>query len=260
MENTEWALACAARGWLVFPSYKKKPLVRWSVSSTTDPVVIRGWFDNEFPMADVCIKTGQESGIVVVDWDAYKQEDPEYFPLWRDVTGTPTYSVRTPKGGHHFYYLHPGYPVANSAGNLAPFVDVRGDGGMVVAYNLDILAAPLQPLPEGWARQRTHTVDMHISLEPTFPYKPGARWCESLLLNGLAEVRAAPEGKRNAVLYAVASDMYRAVWYGNLDKEATTQSLGDAGVDAGLEAFEIGRTLASAMRNAASQVAKEESK
>lgn len=45
-----------------------------------------------------------------------------------------TYTVATPSGGRHLYYLAPaGTRVPNSAGKIAPSIDVRGHGGQVVA-------------------------------------------------------------------------------------------------------------------------------
>lgn len=45
-----------------------------------------------------------------------------------------TYTVATPSGGRHLYFLAPaGTRIANSAGAIAPNVDVRGHGGQVVA-------------------------------------------------------------------------------------------------------------------------------
>jgi hypothetical protein len=44
-----------------------------------------------------------------------------------------TYTVMTGSGGRHLYYVAPDFTVPNSAGKIAPGVDVRGDGGMVVA-------------------------------------------------------------------------------------------------------------------------------
>ncbi len=42
----------------------------------------------------------------------------------------PTVTVRTPSGGHHLYFSGPPTPaVPNSAGRLAPGIDIRGTGG-----------------------------------------------------------------------------------------------------------------------------------
>lgn len=249
MSNLEWALACAARGWLVFPSREKKPLVRWSTASTLSPDSIAKYWEM-WPDADVCIKTGADSNLVVVDWDGYKGGPDEPLGPWPE-----TYTAVTSKGGYHFYFTHPGFAVANSAGALADYVDVRGDGGMVVAYS-PLYDRPLLPVPEPWVTERRKEIDYSISLTPANPFKPGAKWAEHLLAAALADIRFAKEGKRNFTLYAAASDCYRLVWAGALDHEATTQALGDEAVAAGLDPHEVAATLVSAMRNGATQYEK----
>lgn len=252
MNNLDWALACASKGWLVFPSLNKKPLVKWGTESTTDPDLIHTYFEMH-PERDVCIKTGALSGLVVVDWDAYKQDRPDVWPL----TPAPpvTYTTRTPKGGWHYYFKHPGYPVSNSAGHLAEFVDVRGDGGMVVAYP-PVFACPLDYAPPTWLTPRTKEVDLGISLVPSNEYRGFTQWAEHIKDAGIADIGRAASGKRNATLYAVASDLYRLVWAGSLDKDKITQLLGDEAHSIGLEPHEIAATLASAMRNGATQHSK----
>lgn len=41
--------------------------------------------------------------------------------------------VRTGSGGQHIYLKAPSTVVRNSASKLAPFIDIRGEGGYVVA-------------------------------------------------------------------------------------------------------------------------------
>ena len=215
--NKEWAYECAERGWLVFPSLGKRPLVKWGTESTRDKDVIKVMWDT-WPDADVCIKTGADSGLVVVDWDAYKQDDPTRWPLGpHDLT----YTARTPKGGAHFYFKHPGgYPVANSAGLLAPYVDVRGDGGMVVAYP-PVLDRPLAAIPEAWAKERrTVTEQVAPIAEPYAGDGDGMTLAVSLLEGYAKDVADAPEGTLNTTLWKRASDAYKMVAAGELSGEA----------------------------------------
>jgi putative DNA primase/helicase len=44
-----------------------------------------------------------------------------------------TIEAETPSGGRHIYFAAPDFPVSNSAGKIAPGVDIRADGGYVVA-------------------------------------------------------------------------------------------------------------------------------
>jgi hypothetical protein len=45
----------------------------------------------------------------------------------------PSLAVHTGSGGSHYWFAHPGRHVHNSAGRLGPGIDVRGDGGYVIA-------------------------------------------------------------------------------------------------------------------------------
>lgn len=255
MTNLEHALACAARGWQVFPSAGKKPLIRWSVGSTTDPDAITQMW-TRWPDADVCIRTGAESNLVVIDWDAYKIASPlKQNPLGDRLPVT--YTVQTIKGGYHYYFTHPGYPVSNSAGHLADYIDVRGDGGMVVAYRDVVCPTGLERIPdELCVRRSSASPNPDVSLTPP-PFQAMTTRSEMLKTIAFAEIQAAPEGKRNLTLFTKASDVLRLVWYGSLDLEPTLQELGDAGLSIGLEPHEIAATLQSAIRNAASQVERE---
>ncbi len=160
------ALDLARRGWPVFPCRRdsKTPLTRNGFKDATlNPDEIGGLFQTLDP--NVAVRTGAVSGIVVLDVDgddgfeSLHRLAREHGPLPR------TASVKTPRGGQHFYFAHPGGTVPCSVGNLGPGLDVRGDGGYVLvppsvvngrAYVVDD-EAPIAPLP-GWLLERiTHT-------------------------------------------------------------------------------------------------------
>ena len=80
----------------------------------------------------------EQNGIVVVDCDKADGIDGEANfrsiceELGIDVDQVPR--VSTPRGGVHFYFArNRGNPLRNSAGLIAPGVDVRADGGFVIA-------------------------------------------------------------------------------------------------------------------------------
>lgn len=131
----EAALRYAARGWHVFPCAPlgKTPVTaRGNLEATTDRALIDLWWQRR-PNANIGVRTGGCSGIVVLDIDGDEGHDSlrdlerTYRPLPRTAT------VATPGGGQHIYFRHPGGIVRNSASTLAPRVDVRGDGGYVIA-------------------------------------------------------------------------------------------------------------------------------
>lgn len=79
-----------------------------------------------FPGCNWAVITGQVSGVVVLDVDGPEGAEAvkgKHLPL--------TWAVRTGKG-IHYYFKHPGFPVQNGV-RVLPGVDVRGDGGYVVA-------------------------------------------------------------------------------------------------------------------------------
>ncbi len=124
------ALALARRGWPVLPLRGKIPRLRNGLhGASIDSHAIRNWY-TMWPDADLGVRTG--NGLVVLDIDGDVGADSLH-TLERQHGALPrTVSVRTGSGGAH-YYLTTTLPVANSAGKLGPGLDIRGDGGYVVA-------------------------------------------------------------------------------------------------------------------------------
>ncbi|MBK8909462.1 MAG: bifunctional DNA primase/polymerase [Rhodospirillales bacterium] len=100
--------------------------------ASKDQTVVASWFENS--ELNVGIATGTVSGIVALDIDprhggdeALAALEREHGPLantWRFLTGG---------GGEHIIFRHPGKTVSNSAGKIGPGIDMRGDGGYIVA-------------------------------------------------------------------------------------------------------------------------------
>lgn len=124
------ALSLAAKqGFSVIPVGRdKKPLIPWKEFQARPAAEdeLEEWFLRRWPHANLAIVTGAVSGLVVADadGDAGLAWMREHLP----VTGV---YVRTGKGWHG-YYRHPGKDV-RSQGRVAPEVDIRADGGYVVA-------------------------------------------------------------------------------------------------------------------------------
>jgi hypothetical protein len=124
----------AGRGWPVFPCRPrtKTPATAHGLKDATlDVGLIEAWW-TRWPDANVAIATGQPSGLVVVDVES-KASAPgtacDRFGM------PPSATVETPSGGLHVYFEHDFAhgDVRNSAGRVAPGIDVRGSGGYVVA-------------------------------------------------------------------------------------------------------------------------------
>jgi hypothetical protein len=128
------ALARASRGIPVFPCVPggKEPLTRHGhLDATTDPEQVRSWWTRH-PEANIGIPTGERSGILALDVDV----DKDGFEGLASLTSSlpDTYTVRTGGGGAHFYFSYPpGSNIRDSASRIAPGVDIRGEGGYVIA-------------------------------------------------------------------------------------------------------------------------------
>src|SRR5712692_5206036 len=136
------ALHYAARGWHVLPLQPggKMPFgplaPRGLLDATTDTETIRHWWTTA-PDANVGIRTGAVSGFVVLDVDPRHEGDDSLWELQGRHQRLPdTIMALTGGGGSHWLFAHPGQGVvirnATSLGGL-PGLDVRGDGGYIVA-------------------------------------------------------------------------------------------------------------------------------
>jgi hypothetical protein len=126
----------ARRGWSIIPirPEDKRPLVRWEdyQHRHADEAGVCGWFQ-AWPNAGIGIVTGSISGLVVLDIDVRHGGDVSLEGFEREHGRLPTtVECRTGGGGRHLYFAHPGGLIRNKVG-LAPGVDLRGDGGYVVA-------------------------------------------------------------------------------------------------------------------------------
>ena len=157
------AHAVAAKGKPVFPcAADKRPLTTNGFKdATTEEQRINDWWQ-QYPQANLGMSTGLVSGVVVldVDMDAEKAVDGEaaLAELVSQHEPLPeTLMVKTPRGGRHIYFQHPGGKVPCSTSKLGRGLDVRADGGYVLlppsrtakgCYQYESRAT-MAPLP-GW--------------------------------------------------------------------------------------------------------------
>jgi hypothetical protein len=158
-----------------------------------------------------------------------------------------TVTVLTPSGGRHIWLKGPeNVVVPNSAGRLAPGIDVRGAGGYLVgpgsvtargAYRVAPGTADLPPAPCPRALLRLLT-------PPPRPHSLQAAEGSPEQGHGLVQfVRAAHEGQRNTRLFWAACRAYEHGFGASL-----SESLVTAAVHAGLSEQEARATIASAAR------------
>ena len=163
MKMGECAMRYLNRGFAVVPAQGKRPIIDWRKYQDVRPTEaeVTSWWDR-FANANIALVTGAVSGVVVVDVDG--------------VTGekfTPTAIVESSPGRYHYYYKHPGGVVPCSASVVAPGIDIRGDGGVVIlppsvhfdkrgkpdgryTWIVGPKSADFAPLPS-WILERTRT-------------------------------------------------------------------------------------------------------
>ncbi|MEP7125056.1 MAG: bifunctional DNA primase/polymerase [Byssovorax sp.] len=149
------ALAYATRGWPVVPLYwptsiapqvccacgssscrvGKHPIGRLVPhglkDASLDAARITAWW-TAAPLANVGIVLGEAARMFALDIDPRNGGDRTLAELI--AAGLPdTLHAFTGGGGEHFFFAWPGRRVACSAGALGPGVDVKGDGGYIVA-------------------------------------------------------------------------------------------------------------------------------
>lgn len=141
------ALAYAAAGVPVFPCRpdKRPYTANGFKDATTNETIVRGWW-RRWPDALIGRPTGAASGAVAVDIDVDPSkgtDGTEALAALEHVHGPlpETWTARTPRGGTHIYFRHPGGTVPCSAGKIGHGIDIRGDGGYVIA--------PPSTLPDG---------------------------------------------------------------------------------------------------------------
>ena len=272
------ALAYAGRGWAVLPLWwprdsgrcacgradcgnvGKHPIAQLVPNglhqASTVADALRVWWST-FPLSNVGVRTGAESGIVVLDVDGPAGREA----LRRLVERNGPFGAawtRTGSGGWHAYLAHPGVKVSNSAGRLGPHVDVRGDGGYIVAppslhisggrYRWQVAFPEVLPPLPSWIVQlltphsSASTAPVRLSRERLSAYVVAALEREA------REVAVAPQGERNVRLNIAAWRLGRLVGARLMGEEAVVDLLIVAATAAGLGEREALATIRSGVR------------
>ena len=184
VNSLDVVLDYVSQGYPVFPlavGLKTPATPHGLKDATTDPEKVKTSFEGK--NFNVGIRTGEES-FIVIDFDSYKH-DQSLAALESQYGKLPkTRTVKTCSNGLHLLYKHPGVRVPCSAGKLAQGVDVRGDGGYVVAppshvfknsqgiagsYEL-LINAPIAELPEAWVSLLTnkHFTSRQVVNQPNY--------------------------------------------------------------------------------------------
>ena len=132
----ETAQRYLARGWSILPlrARDKRPLLGWEPLQSSRPSAdqVSDWFKH-WPDANIGIVTGEISNLIVLDIDPAHGGDASLDRLERELGQFPvTIEAITGGEGRHLYFAHPGGLIRNRTG-LAQGIDLRGDGGYIVA-------------------------------------------------------------------------------------------------------------------------------
>lgn len=190
--NLAAAIDYAARAWPVIPlhwprisssrtgcscgklncgkSIGKHPLEKLVPNGRNDGTsgadLICQWWER-FPGANVGVLTGLESGMVGVDVDPRNNGDislAQHIASYGELPPTPT--ADTGSGGSHYLFQRPDAPIITGKDKLGPGLDVKGDGGYIVA-------APSLHACADYYTWRTHPDDV--------PLAPMPKWMLAIL-------------------------------------------------------------------------------
>lgn len=228
--------------WLT-PLRGKVPILNgWQSLPPVDEATVREWYAKGHNLG---FRTGAQSGFVVIDDDQVKHGVSGY-------TAPPTGLVaRSPTGSTHHYYRAPASNCPrNSAGKIAPKVDVRGEGGQVAVppsihpnereeYRWAALGEPA-PWPV-----------IQIDMSALASAAGGLGYAQSALVREAAQVRVAPEGQRNDTLNRAAFNLGQLVAGGQLTAEAVRSELVAAARIAGLPEREAVVTVSNGLKGGA---------
>jgi putative DNA primase/helicase len=234
--------------------------------ATIDRKTIKAWW-NRWPDANIGIATGRMSDIFVLDVDgdvgkaSRKELKAKHGRLPKTVT------VRTGRG-RHLYFRCDGARVGNSVGKLGNGIDVRGDGGYIVAAGsvhvsgtnyrfvdrrgldeITVASAPdwLLGLVRKDSSAGTETKNAVPCAIPDAKIDRARAYADSACHRELERVAKAPKHQRNDTLNIAAFKLGQLVPYGILDSTVITRDLAQAARKIGLDESEIEPTITSGL-------------
>jgi hypothetical protein len=246
----------------------KHPLGKgWQLSATADPMLVVALWQRTTD-ANIGILTGRRSGIVVVDVDGMAGMQ-SLVAIERAYGPTQITPMAITPRGRHIYFKHPGGNVVvhNSASAVGPKIDVRGDGGYVVApgsvhasgveYCWSLGRAlgdvELAPLPM-WATAAPAIAMQEIPIPRAAPSATvlplradSSAYYRSAVERECTTVARAAEGTRNHALNTAAFNLGQLVAAGHVGRDHVFGALMAAAKVCDLGERESFRTIASGL-------------
>ena len=218
----------------------KKPLTNhgWKDASA-DKVVLQEW-NKQFPECNIGIPTGTINNIFVVDVDG--ESGAQSLTTLENAYGklnAPT--VNTGKGRHLYFKMPEDVEIKCSTSKIAPHIDIRGNGGYVVA--------PHSVHPNGSQYQW-----VNFDFNQDFPTAP--EWLIDLINNPektdidmlLDEIANAPEGTRNDRLLSNTIKICNSADRQFRDISEIKEDVVNAALESGLTKAETVKTVSNAIK------------
>jgi len=237
----------------------KHPRINGGVhTATTDFDQLRTWW-KRWPDANIGLATG--NGLTVIDIDG--PTGTAGLARLEEALGAlpPTRTVTTGNGQHIYLHTPPHIRIPNSASTIAAGIDIRSNGGYVVAppslhhsghhYTLNNNTNTIAAAPGSWlahlatpprpVNDHPGPVAAPVAPEGGHPYALAALTAEA------HRVATAPPGTRNHTLNRAAYNLGRLCDSGGLRTSEIHETLGAAAAEAGLGDNEAHVTIASGL-------------
>jgi hypothetical protein len=232
MNKPSTALDYAANGWQVFPLKPREKLPatrRGFYDATSNTATLRRYFTGAHPY-NIGIRTGVPSGVFVLDVDGEIGLESLSELVKRHGLLPPTLTSATAKGRH--YWFRAVDPIPSSASRVAPCIDIRGDGGYVVAppsvHPSGALYRWLNDLPAADAPPWLVKLACHraeIAPPIALQVSHGDRYCQAALEQEVRSVAEALPGTRNHTLNRASFSLHQLVAVGKLDASEVVNRL-----------------------------------
>ena len=117
--------------------------ISWASEATTDAAKVSEWIA-KYPGCRWGTPTGDMNGFITIDLDSYA--DPTVDVWWDEHWFEMGSEVETQGGGRHVRYaVEPGEDIQTNSSKIHGSVDIRGEGGYIVAYTDDYSDIPKIP-------------------------------------------------------------------------------------------------------------------